>query len=106
MKVGHGCSQPVVTDRHDPVAVLHSAHGDGHPQTRSTTGDVGRDDGAADDREPSVVMRGRIKLELSGSTISLKPDASRSTPKRWTPWPGARHLLPTADDWLLRGLGF
>ena len=43
--------QAVLSDRHDRHLVLHFAHGDGQAHTRSTTDDVGHDDGLAGGRK-------------------------------------------------------
>jgi len=51
MRLAKQPNTPVLTDRHDPNAVRHSADGDGETQARSTTGDVGGGDRVADGRE-------------------------------------------------------
>src|SRR5438128_9904097 len=47
--------QAVLSDRHDRHLVLHFAHGDGQAHTRSTTDDVGHDDGLANGCKPPVL---------------------------------------------------
>ena len=49
------CWQPLGSDLHGRDLVLHFAHCDGQAHARSTTNDLGQDDGRADGRKPSVL---------------------------------------------------